>query len=305
MSEIAGRVLKSTGSWYTVQPGSGPVVMCRLPGRFRMDVKEETNPIAVGDRVDFVVQEDGSGQIVTIGERRNTVVRQATHGRRGSQVLAANVDLAVCVVSVAKPVYKTGFVDRFLVTCDANQVPPLIFVNKYDLARPEDRERLEELTELYAGLGYDWMVGSALDPTTLAALNQRIGDGIVMFMGPSGTGKSSLLNALAPGLRRETAEVSRFSNKGMHTTTYAELLPLPNGGYVADTPGIREFGLVDIDAPGLSNFFPEMRHLREKCRYYNCTHVHEPDCAVMAAYEAGEVHPERYMNYLQILESVR
>lgn len=282
----------------------GDTMRCRLPGKLRLEGLEQTNPVAVGDVVDVDPGDDGTGVIRTIHERINMVVRQATHGRRGFQILAANLDLAICVVSVRKPAYKTGFIDRFLVTCDANRVHPLVFVNKTDLADEDDRARLAELKTLYAGLGYEWMWGSAMSADDVHALRTRIGDGTVMFMGPSGTGKSSLLNALAPQHNQSVQDVSGWSNKGQHTTTFAEMLDLPDNGHVIDSPGVREFGLVDIDAPGLSNYFPEFKTLREQCRYYDCTHVHEPGCAVLNALDEGLVDEGRYGSYRNILDSL-
>ncbi len=300
----SGRVIKSTGSWYQVASASGDVVPCRLPGKFRLSGSEDTNPVAVGDRILFERMEDGAGQIRDIQERTNTMIRQATHGRRGNQVLASNIDLGICVQSVKRPEFKTGFIDRFLLTCDANQIHALIFINKMDLAKERDLNELADLQALYTSLGYEWMTGSITDPASIDALKRRISDETVMFMGPSGTGKSSLLNALAPGLRRDVGNISNFSNKGKHTTTFAEMLALPDNGYVIDTPGVREFGIVDVDKAGLSNFFPEMKTLRESCKYYNCTHVHEPECKVMQAFEAGKISASRYNSYLNILDSL-
>lgn len=301
---MRGRIIKSTGSWMWVRTDAAETIRCRLPGKLRLEGLEQTNPVAVGDVVDIGLAEDGTGVIRTIHDRINMVVRQATHGRRGSQILAANLDLAICVVSVRKPAYKTGFIDRFLVTCDANLVHPLVFVNKCDLADEDDTAELERHRALYASLGYEWMSGSAHSPADIESLRGRIADGTVMFMGPSGTGKSSLLNALAPQHNQSVQDVSGWSNKGQHTTTFAEMLDLPDRGHVIDSPGVREFGLVDIDGPGLSNFFPELKPLREQCRYYDCTHVHEPGCAVLTALDAGEIDEDRYGSYRNILDSL-
>lgn len=300
----SGRIIKSTGSWYLVSSDSGDVVSCRLPGKFRLDDSDQTNPVAVGDRIQFERMDDGTGQIRHIEPRTNTMIRQATHGKRGHQVLAANIDLGICVQSVKRPEFKTGFIDRFLLTCDANQIHALIFINKMDLATDADKRELAALEELYVGLGYEWFTGSITDSESINKLKTRIHDETVMFMGPSGTGKSSLLNALAPGIRRDTGVISDFSNKGKHTTTFAEMLALPDSGYVIDTPGVREFGIVDVDQAGLSNFFPEMKTLRETCKYYNCSHIHEPECAVMAAFEGGKIAPSRYQSYLNIFDSL-
>jgi ribosome biogenesis GTPase / thiamine phosphate phosphatase len=300
-----GRIIKSTGSWYSVATTDGDVVPCRLPGKLRLEDLKQTNPVAVGDRVDIDIKEDKAGIISRIHERENYITRQATHGRRGEQIIAANVDFGILVQSARQPQYKTGFIDRFLITCEANNVSPLVIINKMDLARQNDSAELESLAAMYKQLGYTLIFTSTSDPTSIEHLRSVIAGKTVTLMGPSGTGKTSLLNALNPALKRTTAEISGFSNKGKHTTTFAELLPVGDQTYVVDTPGIREFGLVDIDAPGLSNFYVEMRELRMQCRYYNCTHVHEPDCAVQQAWESGDIHVSRYMSYLQIIESLK
>ena len=301
----SGRIIKSTGSWYSVATNDGEVVPCRLPGKLRLEELQQTNPVAVGDKVDIDIKEDKAGIITRIHDRDNYITRQATHGRRGEQIIAANIDLGILVQSARQPQYKTGLIDRFLITCEANHVQPLILINKMDLARKSDVAELDELAVMYEGLSYAMLFTSSNDEGSIERLRTVIAGKTVTLMGPSGTGKSSLLNALNPNLKRTTAEISGFSNKGKHTTTFTELLPVGDQTYVVDTPGIREFGLVDIDAPGLSNFYVEMRELRMQCRYYNCTHVHEPDCAVQKAYDMGEIHVSRYMSYLQIIESLK
>ncbi|MCC5926113.1 MAG: ribosome small subunit-dependent GTPase A [Bacteroidetes bacterium] len=302
---VSGRVIKSTGSWYTVEKAHNEgTIAARIPGKMRLEGLKQTNPVAVGDRVDMEIQEDDTGIIKHIHPRENYLTRQATHGKRGEQIIAANIDIGIVVQSVRQPQFKTGFIDRFLITCEANNVHPLILINKLDLARKDDLTRLDEIRRLYESLGYELMLVSVADDVSINMLKEHISGKTVTLMGPSGTGKTTILNTLNPDLKRTTAEVSGFSNKGKHTTTFAELLPIGDSSYVVDTPGIREFGLVDIDAAGLSNFYVEMKELRTQCKYYNCTHVHEPGCAVMEAYDKGEIHPERYMSYLQIIESL-
>jgi ribosome biogenesis GTPase / thiamine phosphate phosphatase len=299
-----GRVTKSTGSWYVVSFADGSSFPCRLPGKFRLEESDQTNPVAVGDRVIVERLEDGSGVIREIKDRINMITRLATHGRRGQQIIAANIDLGILVQSVKRPQFKTGFIDRFLITCEANNVTPLILINKMDLAKGPDIKAIEDLGYLYSSLGYQLITCSTLDENSIRELKELIQGKTVTLMGPSGTGKSSLLNSMSPGLNVAIGEISNFSNKGKHTTTFSELISIGDQTYVVDTPGIREFGLVDIDANDLSNFYIEMRELRTKCKYYNCTHIHEPECAVMSAYDAGEIHPSRYMSYLQIFESL-
>jgi ribosome biogenesis GTPase len=301
---IEGRVTKSTGSWYDVSFVDGTMISCRIPGKFRLEELDETNPVAIGDRVIVEKLDDGSGVIREIKKRQNMITRLATHGRRGQQVIAANIDLGIAVQSVKRPQFKTGFIDRFLITCEANNVKPLLLINKMDLAKETEELEIQQLTDLYSSLGYQLFACSITDAKSIEGLKSIIMGKTVTFMGPSGTGKSSLLNALSPGLNVSVGEISNFSNKGKHTTTFSEMIHIGDQTYVVDTPGIREFGLVDIDSYDLSNFYIEMRELRTKCKYYNCTHIHEPGCAVMSAYENGDIHPSRYMSYLQIFESL-
>ncbi len=302
---MKGLITKATGSWYQVLLDNGESVSCRLPGKFRLDDEKVVNPVAVGDNVDVTLEKDGSGVINRIGERKNKLVRKATHGRRGIQLLAANVDLVLIVQSLHEPIFKTGFIDRLLVTCEAWEIPALILINKTDLQKSsKDEEKLKQIETLYREIGYDFLKTSIHDKTSIKKLSTALKGKISVLSGHSGTGKSSLLNALSPGLQLKTGDISRSSNKGKHTTTYAQLIRLSEDTYVVDTPGIREFGLVDLEPYELSLFFPEMRPHRESCRFYNCTHRHEPDCAVLTAVEDGNVPESRYKSYLNILESV-
>lgn len=298
-----GRVIQSTGSWYLVDTGN-KIVESRLPGRFRLDEKEVTNPIAVGDHVEITINDDETGTIETIETRENYITRQATHGKRGEQILVSNLDQACVVQSIKKPRLKEGFIDRLLVTCEAYEVKPVIIINKMDLAKQGGKDFANELQELYSGLGYTILQTSIEDEDSLKKLKDLLKDKTSAFIGPSGVGKTSLINAIDPNYALKTGEISDFSNKGKHTTTFARLIPLSFGGYIADTPGIREFGLVNIEPYELSLFFPEMLEPREHCKFHNCTHNHEPKCGVADAFENGEIAASRYQSYLNMLESL-
>jgi ribosome biogenesis GTPase / thiamine phosphate phosphatase len=297
-----GRVIQSTGKWYKVSC-DGETIDSRLPGKFRLDKKEVTNPVAVGDYVDIEIGDDGTGSIQKIHDRENYIPRQATHGRRGEQVLVSNVDRAWVVQSVKQPKLNTGFIDRFLVTCEAYEVSGGVIFNKMDLAKSGGRAHVQELSELYRSLGYETAITSA-ETGDIDDLKSKIAGKTSVFIGPSGVGKTSLLNQIEPDLKLRVGEISSYSQKGKHTTTFAQLIPLSGGGFVVDTPGIREFGLVHIDKPELSLYFPEMIGPRQHCKFYNCTHYHEPKCGVIEAFEAGEIAPSRYNSYLNILESL-
>lgn len=300
-----GRVIQSTGSWYEVSPKeSDQVIKCRLPGRFRLKQYELTNPIAVGDYVTFSMNDDGSGSIQEIRTRQNYIIRQATHGRQGEQILASNIDQAIVVQSIKKPKLNEGFINRFLVMCEAYELPPVILINKMDLANDNARTFVSQLSAVYEPLGYPVLTTSIHEQESLQVLKNQLKDKASALIGPSGVGKTSLLNQLDPSISRPVAEVSDYSNKGTHTTTYARLIPLCFGGYLVDTPGIREFGLVDIEPWELSLFFPEMLDPRKECKFNNCTHSHEPSCGVQKAYQQGEIDSNRYHYYLQMLESL-
>jgi len=300
----SGRVIQSTGKWYKVAVEGGKIFECTIPGKFRLEKKEVTNPVAVGDMVDFNVNDDGTGIISEIKGRENYIPRQATHGKRGEQILVANVDRAWVVQSVKEPKLNTGFTDRFLVTCEAYEVPAGLVINKMDLANKKAAGFIEMISELYRSIGYPVLNTSIKDDDSLAVLIKNLKGKTSVFIGPSGVGKTSLLNVIDPELNLKVGEISSYSQKGKHTTTFARLVPLQAGGYIVDTPGIREFGIVNIEKSELSLFFPEMIEPRENCKYYNCTHYHEPDCGVAEAYQQGKIDPGRYESYLNILESL-
>ncbi len=298
-----GRVIQSTGSWYKVDIGNH-IVESRLPGRFRLEEKQVTNPLTVGDWVDVQINTDGSGSIEHIYERENYITRKATHSKKGEHILVSNLDLAFVVQSIRKPKVKEGFIDRFLVTCEAYEVKPAIIINKMDLATQSDLEYLEEMKNIYEALDYPFFTTSIDDPGSIKKLSAAILDKTTAFIGPSGVGKTSLLNTIDPEYDLKVGEISDFSNKGKHTTTFAQLIPLSQSGYIADTPGIREFGLVNIEPWELSLYFPEMLEPRQSCKFNTCTHVHEPGCGVVTAFEDGEIDANRYHSYLNMLDSL-
>lgn len=301
-----GRVIQSTGSWYKVIANETEIIIdCRLSGRFRLKSHELTNPIAVGDYVTFSMNDDGTGSIEDIHERKNYIIRQATHGRQGEQILASNVDQAVVVQALKKPKLNEGFINRFLVMCEAYELNPVILINKMDLANQKAIEFIEDFSETYTAIGYPVITTSILDQSSLEQLKLTLKDKTSAFIGPSGVGKTSLLNNIDPEMDRPVAEISDYSNKGTHTTTYAKLIPLCFGGYLVDTPGIREFGLVDIEPWELSLFFPEMLEPRKQCKFNNCTHSHEPKCGVQEAFDEGLIDANRYHSYLQMLDSLQ
>ncbi|TNE70847.1 ribosome small subunit-dependent GTPase A [bacterium] len=299
------RVLESTGSWYKVLLHDGTVINARIPGKFRLSGKEETNPVAVGDWVDLSPVDDGTYQINTIHNRTNAVVRTATHGKKGKQIICANVDVACIVQSVKKPEYKLGLIDRFLAaTYVYEESQPAIIINKADLADENDLELIQEWAPIYENLGIPVLVLSSESEKSINELKKFIGSKTVSFTGPSGVGKTTLMNALDSNLEHKTGEVSDWSNKGKHTTTFARLVPISNGGFIVDTPGIREFGIAEIDANELDLVFPDFNPHRENCKFYNCTHKHEPGCKVRDAVEQGAIYQSRYKSYLSMLNEV-
>ncbi len=308
---LTGLVIRSTGSWYEVRTEDGETIRARLRGRFRLDAIEidETNPLAVGDRVRLVmgVGDDDSGMITAIEPRDNQLSRRAP-GKRGAvreHVIVANIDRAWCVQSTFGPKVNPGFVDRFLVAAETHHIPAGLILNKADLL--EGNERAEEAMafwqELYEGLGYPVLLTSTVTGRGLEAFRAALAGAVSVVSGPSGVGKSSLLNAIEPGLGLRTSEIGEKTQKGRHTTTFATLLRA-GGGWVADTPGIREFGLWDMAPEELGGYFVEFRPFLDDCRFPDCTHAHEPDCGVQQAVDDELITPERYGSYLSMLETV-
>ncbi len=299
---MKGVVVKSTGSWYHVRTDEGKFVECKLKGQFRIHGIKTTNPVAVGDRVHFDFDEKTGGVITQIDERKNYIIRKSINLSKQAHIIASNIDQLVIVSSIVKPRTTPGFIDRLLVTAEAYHIPAIILFNKIDLCEAEKaNDRLHELLDLYNGLGYQSFPISALYQTGLEQVVDLLKDKTSLLSGHSGVGKSALLNAVDPNLRLKTGAVSEYNEKGKHTTTFAEMHPLSFGGFVIDTPGIKEFGLVHFEKQEVHERFPEFRALMHQCRFGNCTHVHEPGCAVLKALENGEISATRYRNYLSIL----
>ncbi len=302
---LEGIVIRATGSWFDVQ-ADGCVIPARVRGKFRLSGLNTTSPVVVGDRVTVRLNPDGTGLIVEVHPRRNELSRRAA-GRRHSlrHVIAANIDFVWIVQAVHLPEPNPGFIDRVLVAAERYAIPAGLLINKIDLMTEADRPAIEALERLYAGLGYRVLRTSTVTGEGMEAFREALRGKTSVVTGPSGVGKSSLLNAIEPGLNIRTAPVSEKTGKGRHTTTYVALYPLSIGGFVVDTPGLREFGVTDLEPAELSNYFVEFRPYLAACRFPDCTHEHEPDCAVKAAVEAGEISEERYLSYLNILHSLK
>jgi ribosome biogenesis GTPase / thiamine phosphate phosphatase len=305
MRTDTGLVLRSTGSWYDVRVGE-QVVHSKVRGRFRLEDHDQTNPVVVGDKVTIRRIDDGTGLITEIHKRKNRLSRRAAGRRVGmEQVIAANIDRAWCVQSIRMPKINTGFIDRFLVMAEVEDIPGGIILNKHDLMKDADRDAVHFIRDLYEELGYPVQFTSVPRKEGMEELRAQLNDRISLLAGPSGVGKSSLLNELHPSLSVKTGDVSAKTQKGRHTTTFATLYEIEGGGFVVDTPGIREFGIWDLSPEDLSSFFVEMRALLPECYYPSCTHDHEPDCAVKEAVERDEITIERYESYMNILKSLR
>jgi ribosome biogenesis GTPase len=299
---MEGLVVKSTGSWLTVESGEGKVFNCKLKGTFRMKDIKTTNPIAVGDNVSFIILDDNkTGLITEILPRKNYIIRRATKLSKVSHIIAANIDQALLVATLAHPRTSTGFIDRFMVTTEAYHIPAGIIFNKIDLYDEDLNAYLAELEIIYRDAGYICHSVSALRGDNLKDFSDSLKGKKTLFSGHSGVGKSALINALEPGLDLRTKDLSGYHRVGMHTTTFAEMIRLSDGGYIIDTPGIKEFGLTHFDRQEIAERFPEMRRYMHSCKFSNCTHVHEPGCAVQKAFAEGKISKSRYNNYLGIL----
>jgi ribosome biogenesis GTPase len=298
---MQGLVIKSTGSWYIVLGDNQQYYDCRIKGKLRMKGLVSTNPVAVGDRVDFELEPDQETAVISnVRDRRNYIIRKSINLSKQVQIIGANLDLACLVVTLASPRTSLGFIDRFLVTAEAYDVPAILVFNKLDLFSEEGLEILANWMDLYESIGYPCYAVSAIKGLHIEDLEAELKDKTTLFSGHSGVGKSSLINKLIPGKELRTGKISNWSDMGKHTTTFAELFELPFGGKLIDTPGIREMGITDIEPHELGHFFPEMRALMNKCKFNNCVHINEPGCAVLKGLEEGEIEPTRYDSYQSI-----
>ena len=298
---MQGLVIKSTGSWYDVVAESGETLNCRIKGKFRtLDIKT-TNPIAVGDKVEVEREpEQDTWLITTLHPRKNYIIRKSVNLSKQAQIIAANLDQAFLIVTLASPRTSLGFIDRFLVTAEAYVIPAMLVFNKLDLFSDEGLEILTQYQQIYEKAGYPCYSVSATEQTNIEQIKELLKDKVTLISGHSGVGKSTLINALLPGSQLKTGDISDWSDKGKHTTTFAEMFELPFGGYLIDTPGIRELGVFDIEQQGLGRLFPEIRDLMGNCKFHNCRHINEPGCAVLKALENDEIESSRYNSYLSI-----
>ena len=298
---MQGVVVKSTGSWYSVLTDDGVQLDCRIRGKFRIQGLKSTNPVAVGDRV--LLDLNGEDYLISkILERKNYIIRKSVNLSKQVHIIAANIDQAFLIVTLASPTTSVGFIDRFLVTAEAYQIPTVLVFNKVDLYDEFDREYHDEIVQMYTNSGYECLETSALDQMNIDLLTTKMTAKVTLLSGHSGVGKSTLVNVIDPVLDLVTQQVSDAHNKGMHTTTFAEMYPLHFGGFIIDTPGIKGFGLVDVSEFELADYFPEILRLKGQCKFHNCKHVNEPKCAVKEAVALDKIHPVRYDSYLSILE---
>lgn len=295
-------VLKSTGNLYRLCTDGGEIMKAHLAGKVRLDLRKTTNPVVVGDYVE--VEQEGGGILITkIYPRKNYIIRKSLNLSKQTHILAANIDQAFLLVTLAYPRTSTGFIDRFLVTTEAYRIPAKLIFNKTDLLDEELKKIQQELVSMYISIGYECLEISALKSEDWKTVTGYLKDKITLLAGHSGAGKSTLVNGIQPGLGLKTGNLSSMHLKGKHTTTFSELHKLDNRGYIIDTPGIKELGLVEMKKEEIGHYFPEFRNIMHSCRFNNCTHTTEPNCAVLEALKEGKIYAERYQNYLSMLNS--
>lgn len=300
------RVYKSTGSWYVAKAEDGRMYNARIKGIFKIEEITSTNPIAVGDEVEMVVEDiqEESAMIDKIHDRRNYVARVSPHNKRQHHIIASNLDQSILFATLKEPKTSQGFMDRFLISCESYHIPAIIVFNKADIYRKKELDKFAVLKTVYEAIGYKVILVSVQHNEGIDEVKALLYNKTTLLSGHSGVGKSTFINAVFPSFNLRTQEVSGWSGKGLHTTTFAEMFDLDTGGQIIDTPGVREFGLVDISKQELSQYFPEMRVLINDCQFNNCMHINEPDCAVKKAVNAGTVSVERYASYLTILDTM-
>ena len=299
-------VYKSTGSWYTVKTTEGKFVQARIKGKFKIDDITSTNPIAVGDKVELEMDNEVEQIfiITEIHDRRNYINRQSPHRKYQHHIVAANLDQSMLFATMKEPRTSQGFIDRFLIASEAYHIPSIIVFNKADVYRKKEMDLFEEWKAMYEEVGYKVFLISMETKEGVEEVKQTLSNKVTLLSGHSGVGKSTFINELMPDLDLRTTEVSGWSGKGMHTTTFAEMYDLPGGGQIIDTPGVKEFGLVDISKQELSHYFPEMRELIQECQFNNCLHMNEPGCAIKEAVRNEIIHMDRYISYCNILDSI-
>lgn len=299
-------VYKSTGSWYVTKTDQGELFNARIRGVFKIDGITSTNPVAVGDQVELELENDAdqTAMITEIYNRRNYITRQSPANKNHHHIVASNLDQSVIFATLREPRTSQGFIDRYLVTCEAYHIPAIIVFNKSDIYRKKEEEKYQALHETYSRIGYRVVLMSVNSDRGVDEMKEMLKDKITLMSGHSGVGKSSFINAIFPSFQLKTQDVSGWSGKGMHTTTFAEMFDLPGGGRIIDTPGMREFGIVDISKQELSHYFPEMRAILNECQFNNCLHINEPGCAVKKAVEEEVINTERYISYWNILDSM-
>lgn len=299
---MKGLVIKNTGSWYSVKTDTGKVVECKIKGNFRLKGIRSTNPVAVGDNVEIALNSEGTAFITHIEERRNYIIRKSQNLSKQSHILAANVDQAFLIVTVNYPQTSTTFIDRFLASAEAYSVPVVLVFNKCDILSDDERHYQQSMIHLYETIGYESREVSATTGEGVDGLHALLKGKITLLSGNSGVGKSTLINKILPEANLRTAEISDAHNTGMHTTTFSEMLELPEGGYIIDTPGIKGFGTFNMEPEELTSYFPEIFHFSKGCKFSNCTHTHEPGCAVLKAIDDHFIAQSRYQSYLNMLE---
>ena len=303
MDENVGLVIRNTGSWYTVLTDGGSKIDCKIKGNFRLKGIRSTNPVAVGDRVEIIRNQEGTAFITNIQDRRNYIIRKSSNLSKQSHIIAANIDQACLIVTIDYPQTSTTFIDRFLASAEAYRVPVILIFNKIDLLTTEDEQRyLELIKTLYETVGYQCLCVSAKTGEGTDAIKELLKGKTTLFSGNSGVGKSTLLNLLVPDAQLRTAEISDAHNTSMHTTTFSEMLPFDDGGWVIDTPGIKGFGTFDMEPEEICGYFKEIFRFSKDCRFNNCTHTHEPGCAVRKAVEDHYIAESRYNSYLSMLD---